>query len=134
MILTYANFDGAPKYYREFWLRRKNENNDTTVYAVLKEIKSEFRDNLKPPIRQELVNDTILNLIRIKSEKPKTNEEALSNFNYLKQIGLHGSAYNLLYERYSYYDISWDRDELENQLRKDTLKCCPMPLIEDDTK
>ena len=49
---------------------------------------------------------TGLNKIEIREfEDSLTNQKAQQNFDYLKSIGLHQSAYNLLYERYRYYDI-----------------------------
>jgi len=134
LIITYPFFESAPKYYKEFWLRRQKEKNDTIVYEVLKEIKTELFTQQKQQIEAHLVNDTILNLIRIKVERPETDAQALKNFEYLKSIGLHGSAYNLLFERYSYYEIKWDNENLKNGLRRDTVNCCPLPVIDDDTK
>jgi hypothetical protein len=134
LLITYPDLASAPKYYKEFWLRRRNERNDTTVYEVLKEIKAELFENQRQRINENIVNDTILNLVRIKTESPKSDTQALENFEYLKKIGLHSSAYNLLYERYSYYEINWDSDDLKKSLKKATTKCCPWPIIEDDTK
>jgi len=134
LLITYPQVASAPKYYKEFWLRRKNEKNDTIVYEVLKEIKAELFEEQRQVINEDIVNDTILNLIRIRTEKPKTDAQALENFYYLKDAGLHNSAYNLLFERYSYYEVKWDKDNLEKGLEKDTVDCCPWPIIEDDTK
>lgn len=134
LIITYPYFDSSPKYYKEFWLRRQKEKNDTTVYEVLKEIKAELFTQQKQQIEARLVNDTLLNLIKITVEKPETDAQALKNFQYLKSIGLHGSAYNLLFERYSYYKIKWDNETLKKGLKRDTANCCPLPVIEDDTK
>ncbi len=134
LLITYPDLESAPKYYKEFWLRRKNEKNDTTVYEVLKEIQAELFENKRQMIKENIVNDTILNLIRIRTEWPESDTQALENFDYLKKIGLHNSAYNLLFERYSYYEVKWDNGNLKKGLKKDTVNCCPWPMIEDDTK
>src|SRR5688572_12596853 len=120
LIITYPDLESAPKYYKEFWLRRKNEKNDTTVYEVLKEIKAELFEKQRQEIKENVVNDTILNLIRIRTERPQNDAQALKNFDYLKKIGLHNSAYNLLFERYSYYEVKWDNDNLKQGLERDT--------------
>ena len=62
-----------------------------------------------------------------------TEAQALSDFEYLKSIGMHGSAYNLLYENQMYQDLSWDRDALKSKLKTDTI-CCRNFWIEDTTK
>ena len=135
LLLTYKQDTINSKYYREFWLRRSKEQNKEEVYEILSEIASElYEDHLiQPDI--SLVNDTLYQLIMIREfEDSLTQEVALKNFNYLKEIGMHKSAYNLLYERYLYYDIEWDKEELANQLTKDSVNCCLSAWIEDDTK
>ena len=134
LILTYPSQNIAPKYYKEFWLRRKNERNDTTVYSVLKEIKEELLNKKNLNYDNRFVNDTIYNLLRIKLNKPISEKDALINFHYLTKIGLDFSAYNLLYERYDYQDFNWDRDKLKKELKTDTVSCNAIPFIEDDTK
>jgi hypothetical protein len=131
LIQTYLNTASAPKYYKEFWQRRKAENNDTTVYAVLKEIRTELAGKTKKAINPALVNDTLLNLVRIRTDRPTTTDDALRNFEYLKLIGLHKSAYHLLYQRPSYSNIPWNKGELSGQLKMDTL-CCPESILTED--
>jgi len=65
--LTYSNFEFAPKYYREFWQRRKVDNNDKVVYNVVREIKQIFIDNGELDYSQALVNDTLNRLKTIQS-------------------------------------------------------------------
>jgi CRISPR/Cas system CSM-associated protein Csm5 (group 7 of RAMP superfamily) len=38
LILSFKNKDLDVKYYREFWIRRKKEMNDSTVHEILKDI------------------------------------------------------------------------------------------------
>ena len=135
LLMTY-NLDTIPsKYYREFWNRRKKENNAEVVYEVLIEVFAILQNKGAIEYSEELVNDTLYNLLLIEriTTKP-TNGEAIKDFNYLKNIGLHASAFNLLYEFSSYRDVDWNRGELAKQLETDTINCCPWPWITDDTK
>lgn len=134
LILTYPQAEQSPKYYREFWQRRADERNDTTVYAVLKEVKSELMDKNKVASNNKMVNDTIFNLLRIKLKKPEHEQEATRNFEYLTQVGLHLSAYNLLFETTWYDNLKWDKDKLKERLRADTTFCSAWPIIVDNTK
>jgi hypothetical protein len=134
LILTYPEGNKAPKYYREFWSRRITEQNDTTVYAVLKEVQSVLMGKKSLSFKNTLANDTLYNLLRIKLKKPDNEEEATSNFNYLTQVGLHQSASNTLFETTWYEDLKWDREKLKERLKIDTAYCAASPLIVDDTK
>lgn len=134
LILTYPQADQSPKYYREFWGRRKAERNDTTVYVILKEVKNELIDNNRMGFNDDLTNDTIYNLLRIKLKKPENETEAIDNFNYLTKAGLHLSAYNLLYETVGYENFNWNKEMMKEKLKKDTAYCCSSPVIIDDTK
>jgi hypothetical protein len=134
LILTYPRTDRSPKYYREFWQRRAAEQNDTTVYAVLKEVKSELMDKNNVAFNNKMANDTIYNLLRIKLKKPANEQEATGNFEYLTQVGLHLSAYNLLFEATWYGELEWDKEKLKGRLRTDTTSCSAWPIIVDDTK
>ena len=134
LVLSYPQPEEYPKYYHEFWNRRKAEQNDSIVYVVLRELKEELVLEKPQELNEKIVNDTLFNLIRIKVEKPGNLEQALGNFHYLVNIGLHQSAYNMLYESSTYVDLDWDRKTLEAELTTDTLGCCADPIIEDDTK
>lgn len=81
-----------------------------------------------------MANDTIYNLLRIKLKKPENEQEATGNFDYLTQVGLHLSAYNLLFETTWYGDLKWDKEKLKRRLRADTTSCSARPIIVDDTK
>lgn len=133
LIIHYPNMETAPKYYREFWTRRKNEGNIDVVLQVLMELKAGVFGKNALEIRQEFVNDTIVNLLGIRYGRVN-DKSAIKHFAYLKSIGLHMSAHNLLFERYNYYDVNWDRRELAKALLKDTTRCCPSAVFEDDTK
>jgi len=134
LIITYPNADKSPKYYREFWSRRKAEQNDTTVFTVLKEVKDELINKNKLTLNDRLTNDTIYNLLRIKFKQPDNEAEAIDNFNYLTKVGLNLSAYNLLYESVWYETFTWDKEKMKAKLKTDTTDCCPYPIIVDNTK
>ncbi|MEP2274469.1 MAG: hypothetical protein ABJH98_03395 [Reichenbachiella sp.] len=136
LILTYELDTVESKYYREFWERRNVEGNSQTVYEILKEINSELYEDHMIAADEQLVNDTLFQLLKITHLGDSLNSNiATKRFNYLKQIGLHSSAFNLLFERYRYFDhLRTDRDELVTQLNQDTTNCCPWPWVEDDTK
>lgn len=103
---SYYKKDSCSKYYREFWDRRKTEKNDSIIYLIVKDINSILKNNTKPFINEKLVNDTLLNLLKVEfTSTPITDEQALENFTRLRDLGFHQSAYNLLYERYNYYDV-----------------------------
>lgn len=119
--LTYNQTEIKEKYYREFWQRRKAEMNDSVVYIIIKEINMALKH--KPLITQyspekdaQLVNDTLLRLLQIEYRDNLTSDIALQDFETLRQLGFHHSAYNLLYERYEYQEILWNRDSLEGTL------------------
>jgi hypothetical protein len=134
LIITYPQSERSSKYYKEFWDRRKLEQNDTAVYAILKEIKDELINKNQLTFNDNLTNDTIFNLLRIKFKQPDNEQEATENFDYLRKVGLNLSAYNLLYETVTYEKFNWDKEKLKERLKKDTTDCCPTPIIVDNTK
>lgn len=134
LIITYPQSVESPKYYKEFWGRRKAEKNDTIFYAVLKEVKDELINKNRVRFNDRLTNDTIYNLLRVKFKKPDNEAEATDNFNYLIKTGLNLSAYNLLFETVWYEDLKWNKEKLKEKLKTDTADCCRYPIIVDDTK
>lgn len=134
LILTYPQADKSSKYYREFWNRRKAEQNDTAVFAVLKEVKDELINKNKVTFNDRQTNDTIYNLLKVKFKQPDNEVEARANFDYLTKIGLNLSAYNLLYETVWYENFKWDKDKMKQNLKTDTVDNSPYPIIVDNTK
>jgi len=130
LILTFKADNIESKYYREFWNRRKIEQNDSVIFKILHEVSSIVYSDSVISFNDTFANDTLMQLIEIREfEDSLTDTKAIQ-----KQIGLHNSAFNLLYERYRYYDINWNQEELKQGLKTDTIKCCPWAFIEDDTK
>lgn len=135
LLISYDDETIETKYYREFWQRRKNEQNDDVVYEILQELSEILLRKNAVEYNNNWVNDTLYNLVLMdRVEINPTAQKARKNFEYLKTIGMHGSAYNLLYENSGYQNIDWDRDELVKQLQTDNKKCCPKSWIMDNTK
>ena len=70
LIIAFENNNLDVKYYREFWVRRGEENNDTVVYNILKDIKYSYKSELSSAelslnAMEDLVNDTLYQLLRI---------------------------------------------------------------------
>jgi hypothetical protein len=134
LVKTYKQDSIKSKYYREFWNRRKFELNDSIVFEVLHEIDLILKGKTLN-FDSKIVNDTLYRLLEIDLSADSLNLEiAMSNFDYLKSIGFHQSAYNILKERYAYYSIEWNVDELEKTLIRDTNNSCYVPWIKDNTK
>ena len=134
--ITYHDYQIAPKYFKEFWERRIEENNQEVVYQVVSEIKRIKIEKEKIEVNQNLVNDTLERLILFEFPRRKlTDEEANQHLEYLIEIGLHESAYNLISgERNSYMEVKWNKS-IDNVImslnRSETYK---RPWFEDDSK
>ncbi|BAX81472.1 hypothetical protein [Labilibaculum antarcticum] len=119
LILTHGQANIDSKYYREFWNRREQEKNDSIVFEILKDIQKYKFSKIGPAYSEEIVNDTLFDLLTIEFEYDTiTKAIAEKNFSKLVEYGFHESAYNLLLERYEYYDVDWDRNELKKRLKK----------------
>ncbi|WP_281612669.1 hypothetical protein [Flammeovirga sp. SubArs3] len=134
LILSYDTTDIGSKYYYEFWYRRKMENNEEVIFKILNEIKKSMDlEKMENSISNELVNDTLLSLLSIEyNTKTISDSIAYMNYNKLKSYGFHQSAYNLLFERYEYYDIDWNKDKLQSELTESEIE--EVPFIKDNTK
>lgn len=134
--LTYGNYKESPKYYREFWERRINEGNDKSVYKVVNEIKRLLIDDENIETKYESVNDTLYKLMSYEyPERKLSNEESNELLNYLIDIGLHESAYNLASgETGKFKDAKWEKtykSVLKLLKKSDTNQ---RPWFQDDTK
>lgn len=119
LIITYEKPEIENKYYREFWKRRFKEKNDSIVFEILKDIQKYKVSKVGPPYSEKLVNDTLFDLLEMEFKYDSiTKSVAEKNFNTLVKYGFHESAYNLLFERYEYYNIDWERNELKKNLKK----------------
>ena len=110
--ITYSLDTIESKYFSEFWERRRQERNDSIVFEIVRDINLiEKQETIT--YNSSCVNDTLFNLLNIQF-RPDTLTDNLANqdFEVLKHLGFHESAYNLLFERAEYYDIKWNRDSL----------------------
>jgi len=136
--LTYNLPDIKDKYYREFWQRRKSEKNDSVVYIIIKDINFAIKNKigsagLSLNSNPKLVNDTLVNLLEIEFRTDSlTEQQARQDFETLRRLGFHQSAYNLLYETYKYQDLKWNRDSLVKTLKQSDKFI--YPWFQDDTK
>lgn len=117
LIYYYPENQLAPKYYKEFWLRRSTENNDSTVFIVLTEIQQILKGNSVGG-RQQYIDPTFGQMIQIMLDwQNKVDEQtALRHFDFLKKNNLHQSAFNLLYENFVYDNLELDREQLRTTL------------------
>tara|TARA_R110001583_G_scaffold171794_3_gene325535 strand:- start:1902 stop:2597 length:696 start_codon:yes stop_codon:yes gene_type:complete len=131
--LTYQSTKKMNKYYTEFWERRKTEQNDSIVYEIIREIKSQKNNNEKLTYENKFVNDTLVDLLKIEFDNNDLSiEKAEKDFADLKKYGFHQSAYNLLYERYEYSKLKLDREKFKMSLTKS--KDFIYPWFQDNTK
>jgi len=131
--LTYQSANNENKYYAEFWKRRKTEQNDSIVYEIIREIKSQKENTEKLICDTKFVNDTLFDLLKIEFyDKYLSNEKAEKDFEKLENYGFHQSAYNLLYERYEYSELNLDRNKMKSKLTKSSKYI--NPWFQDNTK
>ncbi len=132
--VTYKLTDIQGKYFREFWQRRKAEKNDSVVYIIIKDINSAIRTGLtSQDANPYLVNDTLFQLLQIEYRSDSLTEQfARKDFETLRQLGFHQSAYNMLYEITRYQDLKWNRDSLAKTLKQSGKFI--YPWFQDDTK
>ncbi len=138
LVLTYKQREKGTKYFQEFWARRENERNDSAVFVILSDIQYSFKTKFTSNVLQlqadnSKLNDTLKTLLQIEYRNDTlTTDVALKDFATLRQLGFHQSAYNLLFERYKYQDIKWNRDSLVNTLQPTNTFI--FPWFQDDTK
>ena len=135
--ITFENQESSPKYYKEFWERRKKEGNDKIVYQVIAEIKKEMIGVVIDQ-KSEIVNDTLFNLLSFEYPPRKlADKEANKLLEYLIRVGLHESAYNLASgENYEFEEFKWERklEEIMNDLNETEDKLNLSPWYQDNTK
>jgi hypothetical protein len=138
LVLTYKQRDKGSKYFKEFWARRENEKNDSAVFVILSDIQFSYKTKMTSSVLQvhadnSKLNDTLKTLLQIEYRNDTlTTDLALKDFAILRQFGFHQSAYNLLFERYKYQDIKWNRDSLVKTLKPTNTFI--FPWFQDDTK
>ena len=134
--ITYNDYEESPKYYREFWQRRMNEENDKTAYKVVSEIKQILINEERIDFESKFVNDTLFNLMTFEyPERELSDRESNQLLNYLIEIGLHHSAYNLASgENGKFWNTKWEKDEKGILKSLKESESNQRPWFEDDTK
>ena len=138
LVLTYNERDKGAKYFKEFWERREKEKNDSAVFVILRDIQYSYKTKMTSGVLQiqadsSKLNDTLKTLLEIEYRNDTlTTDLALKDFAALRELGFHQSAYNLLFERYKYQDIKWNRDSLVKTLKQTDKSITPW--FRDDTK
>lgn len=134
--LTYKDYKESPEYYREFWQRRINEENDKTVYKVVNEIKQILIVEEQIEFDSKSVNDTLFNLMTFEyPERELSDKESNQLLNYLIEIELHKSAYNLVSgENGKFWNTQWEKEEKEVIKLLQESESNHRPWFEDNTK
>ncbi|NVK28554.1 MAG: hypothetical protein HWE14_10955 [Flavobacteriia bacterium] len=111
----------SSNYYVQFWNRRRNDGNAKVVKQILDDIQSIYvTEGYVKPLPDE-VNDTLVKLaqfdlnLRDLAGSPEAKDVALDYFKYLKNMGLHQSAFNLIY-----FDERW-RGSLNDSIKDDLI-------------
>ena len=134
LIITYPKYSAATTFYKEFWQRRVSEQNDKATFKVLSEVKEILLNRQTLVVQDNLVNDTLFKLASYEFDTIVSEAIATNYFNYVKSLGLHLSAHNLLFENYRYQDLKLDRDNLDKTLTRKSGFYGNKPWITDDTK
>lgn len=133
LITSYTDTTGFDNYYIEFWSRRRHENNAEDVLKVLKDI-NEYYNNVDTNEIIKWTSDTTLKSIleyEIALKEADSTEIKSTNIayaNYLRSIGLHSSANNLIhYANELQYNQSqaWDKEYLSiiQKIETDSSDC-----------
>ncbi|SEM28956.1 hypothetical protein SAMN04487910_4638 [Aquimarina amphilecti] len=121
LLLTYQNPKTVSKYYLEFWNRRISEKNDSIIYEIVNEFKTQRMKNKKLSIEGHSVNDTLLALLEVEFDYlPLSYQTQKKNFQTLKKFGFHQSAYNVLFQRTEYSELDLEKEKLKKELTKST--------------
>lgn len=134
--ITYNEYEESPKYYQEFWQRRIKEGNDKVAYKIVSEIKQIMLDRKQLEFDSESVNDTLFKLMTFEyPERDLSNGKSNRLLNYLIEIGLHESAYNIVSgENGKFEKTIWEKDKSATiKLLKESTKY-QRPWYQDDTK
>lgn len=135
LLWSYPALETAPPYYQEFWQRRHQEKNATTVYKVLQEVQSIMVESAYIEHDICLVNDTLQQLLAFEYPvRPITTRAANDFLEYLLKIGLHYSAYNVIRAECAQFEgIKWQqqKEKVLQQLQFQALE--QRPWIEDNT-
>jgi len=114
-------------YFTEFWERRRQEGTLSIVHAFLRQVEAFYEQDMVA--EAPLANDTLKNLLtfsyQLRTVAPEQEtDKAYEYFQYLTQIGLAHSAYELAWNYVSFPSASQQKvnvDSLVSSLKPDTL-------------
>ncbi len=126
MIDSYDMQNDTTDYYQKFWQRRKHESNAEIVLKIIKDMDSFYTTSKHIEIEEDIINQDLYHLIKYNVELNECDslmsyDIALDYFQYLKSIGLHHSAYNLIFETDIINDLKINKDSLLQTLSFDTI-------------
>jgi len=133
--LSYYNQDSFPSYYQQFWTRRKREKNDEVVFEIINEIKRILQGE-QIEVKVKYIDESLYNLLDFELSITEVNQvDANSFLNYLYEIGMHNSAYNLYSgENHQLDEIKWDNEVKENIQRLKKSEVNQQAWFADNTK
>lgn len=114
LIVSFKEKDfGDEPYFKKFWKRRIAENNHKITYKILNDISNDYNEQKIRLTEKKIINDTIATLLKFDLELQNNLGKPdkiflLEYFDYLKQIKLRHSAYNLVIEIYPSNEIEMD--------------------------
>jgi hypothetical protein len=133
LIKSYSDTTGIDKYYVEFWNRRKADNNDSIVLQILTDIKNTYESDTNTEKLNWKSDSTIKGLLEfeivLKESDSLTSKKNLIDYHeYLKSIGLHSSANNLIRYENELVIGEFERQdddfvELINLIETDSVNC-----------
>ena len=134
LLLSFENYEIAPRYYSDFWKRRIKENNYREVYQILSEIQATM-NNENVDVDLSRVNDTLKILVTMEYlDRVVPRSVVLQRIRYLENIGMHESIKNLVtHENHLYYSIDFDKIKDSIVARLDTATFYTYPWFEDTT-
>lgn len=120
-LIFYYQKDKAPTYYSEFWARRKSENISETLFEILREIQDHYAGN-EIGDEPDFINDTLKDILtfdlKIQNEsKAKLKNVILDYYEYLNQVDLSLSAYNLIFIDSISQNRGLDKEKIYSELK-----------------
>lgn len=126
LINSFNKDYSTTEYYTKFWKRRFAEGNQQTVLRILQQTDSIYNydgivsidsTSINQELKQIIKGNVELNL----ADSTKLPNQALSYFDLLRSMGLHHSAYNLIFEVNGIKNIAVNRDSLLKTIEYDTI-------------
>jgi hypothetical protein len=128
--------NSTDKYYKEFWNRRRNEKNLSTFYKILLELNGIYNGKeLKyedGPIDETLAQFLTYDFKLMKADSNEYNAVAKKYANYLSSVGLHYSAYKLIFHNSRFVEEEKFQNDLLINLPHDTLSKNEWNLLDDN--